>query len=158
MEDARLLRPVWFGGTELPPSGPILRQGARGKARQQSATVLVVDDERLIADSLKAILEVHGFIAIATYSGEEGLQAALRIRPDIVISDVLMPGISGIEMAIRLTQSLEDTRVILFSGQASTAELIHQAAGAGHHFELLAKPLHPEELMAKIKQLLPSIP
>jgi CheY-like chemotaxis protein len=158
MEDPRLLASVWLGGRQLPPSGPLLGGAAPGKSKQQSGTVLVVDDERLIADTLTAILEEHGFIAMASYSGEEGLEVALKMRPDIVLTDVLMPGISGIEMAIRLTQTLETTRVVLLSGQASTAELIQQAANAGHRFELLAKPIHPEELVSKLKQLLRSMP
>ncbi len=116
--------------------------------------MLVVDDERLIADTLTAILEEHGFVAIAAYNGEEGLQTARTLRPDIVISDVLMPGISGIEMAIRVKEVLDATKVVLLSGQASTAQLIQQAANAGHHFELLAKPIHPEELVSKLKQLM----
>ncbi len=127
---------------------------ASEKAGQQWGTVLVVDDERLIADTLTAILKEHGFIAIPAYNGEEGLRVALSVRPDIVLSDVLMPGISGIEMAIRLKQTLKNTKVVLLSGQASTADLIHGAVNAGHQLKLLAKPIHPEELVAKLKQLL----
>jgi CheY-like chemotaxis protein len=76
------------------------------------------------------------------------------MHPDVVLSDVLMPGISGVEMAIRMKQLLAGTKIVLLSGQASTAELIRQAANAGHDFELLAKPIHPEELVSKLKQLL----
>jgi len=56
-------------------------------------------------------------------------------------------------MAIRIGESLPDTRIVLLSGQATTAELMRQAAAAGHTFELLAKPIHPEELVKKIKDL-----
>ncbi len=63
---------------------------ASKKAGRQWGTVLVVDDERLIADTLTAILKKHGFITIAAYNGEEGLRVALSVRPDIVLSDVLM--------------------------------------------------------------------
>jgi CheY-like chemotaxis protein len=144
------------GGSELPPSGPGLEGAAPRKSRQQSGTVLVVDDERLITDTLAAILAEHGFITAVAYSGEEGLEAALKMRPNIVVTDVLMPGMTGIEMAIRIAQSLDATRVVLLSGQASTTELIEEASNSGHHFELLAKPIHPDELVAKLKQLLPS--
>jgi CheY-like chemotaxis protein len=150
----RLPTPVWLGGSEFPPPGPFIEGFSPGSSRQQAGTVLVVDDERLIADTLTAILEEHGFVAIAAYNGEEGLQTARTLRPDIVISDVLMPGISGIEMAIRVKEVLDATKVVLLSGQASTAQLIQQAANAGHHFELLAKPIHPEELVSKLKQLM----
>ena len=154
MEDLRLYIPVWLGPSELPPSGPFYDGIEAGRSRDLAGTVLVVDDERLIADTLAAILEEHGFVAMQAYSGEEAMSVAATMRPDIVLSDVLMPGISGIEMAIRIKQTLAGTRVVLLSGQASTAELMHEAANAGHNFELLAKPIHPEELVSRLKQLL----
>jgi DNA-binding response OmpR family regulator len=155
-EEMRLHTPVSLGGSKFPPSGNFDEGFSPGRSRQQTGTVLVVDDERLIADTLTAILEEHGFIAMAAYNGEEGLEIARTMRPDIVLSDVLMPGISGIEMAIRLKQTLDTTKIVLLSGQASTAQLIQGAENAGHHFELLAKPIHPDELVAKLKQILRS--
>jgi CheY-like chemotaxis protein len=156
MEDSPLYTPVCIGPNEFPPPGPFYDAMAPGKSGQVTGSVLVVDDERLIADTLTAILEEHGFIAAQAYSGEEALGVALTMQPDIVLSDVLMPGISGIDMAIRLKQTLAATRIVLLSGQASTAQLIREAANAGHDFELLAKPIHPEELVSKLKQLLPA--
>ena len=55
-------------------------------------------------------------------------------------------------MAVQIKRSLPATRIVLLSGQAATAELMRQAAAEGHNFELLAKPIHPEELVAKLKQ------
>jgi YesN/AraC family two-component response regulator len=75
------------------------------------------------------------------------------VEPDIVLSDVLMPTMTGIQMAILIKKSLPSTRIVLLSGQAATAELMRQAAAAGHNFELLAKPIHPEELVMKLKEL-----
>jgi CheY-like chemotaxis protein len=125
---------------------------AAGKANDKPGTVLVVDDERLIADTLSAILTEHGFVAFKAYSGEEGVRLAEAVRPDIVLSDVLMPRMSGIQMAIQVKQALPSARIVLLSGQAATAELMREAAEAGHTFELLAKPIHPEELVMKLKE------
>jgi CheY-like chemotaxis protein len=111
-----------------------------------------VDDERLIADTIAAILTEHGFIAFKAYSGEEAVRMAEALRPEIVLSDVLMPKMSGVEMAIHITRSLPSTRIVLLSGQAATAELMRQAAVAGHNFELLAKPIHPLELITKLRE------
>lgn len=149
-----LLVPVWLGGNKVPPLDPLVQGTAPGKSKQQSGTILVVDDERLIADTLTAILEEHGFIAFTAYSGEEGLEVALKVHPDVVLTDVVMTGITGIELGVRVTQALENVRIVLLSGQASTADLMQQAAGNGHRFELLAKPIHPEELVAKLRQSL----
>lgn len=113
--------------------------------------VLVVDDEQLIADTLAAILGENGFSASAAYSGEEALQAARATPPDVVLSDVLMPRMSGVELGIRLRSEFPQTRVLLFSGQAATSELMRKAQADGHTFELFPKPIHPDELIARLK-------
>jgi DNA-binding response OmpR family regulator len=113
--------------------------------------VLVVDDEHLIADTLSAILGDNGFSASAAYSAEEAIEAARELQPDIVISDVLMPKMSGVDLGIHLRKELPKARVILFSGQAATSELMRKAEADGYSFELFPKPIHPEELIAKLK-------
>ena len=113
--------------------------------------ILVVDDERLIADTLATILNHNGFSASAAYNGEEAIVAARDLQPDIVLSDVLMPKMSGVELGIRLRSELPRTRILLFSGQAATSELMRKAQADGHDFELFPKPIHPDELIAKLK-------
>lgn len=113
--------------------------------------ILVVDDERLIADTLATILNHNGFSASAAYNGEEAIVAARDLQPDIVLSDVLMPKMSGIELGIRLRSEFPQARILLFSGQAATIELMRKAHADGHDFELFPKPIHPDELIAKLK-------
>jgi DNA-binding response OmpR family regulator len=115
--------------------------------------VLIVDDERLIADTLTAILNEHDFEAMGVYSGEEAMEAARTMQPDVVLSDVLMPRMSGIDLGIKLRGEFPETSIFLFSGQAATAELLHKAQADGHRFELLPKPIHPEHLMARLRGL-----
>ena len=141
---------IWLGQPGFPPSGPSMDQAPK-ESKESAGTVLVVDDERLIADTLTAILIEHGFVAFKAYNGEEGVRLARALRPDIILSDVLMPKMSGIQMAIEVKQVLPSTRIFLLSGQAATAELMRKAAEAGHTFELLAKPIHPEDLIMKLK-------
>jgi CheY-like chemotaxis protein len=62
--------------------------------------VLVVDDECVIADTLAIILNQHGFEASAAYNGIEAVEQAHRLRPDVIICDVIMPNMNGIEAAI----------------------------------------------------------
>jgi CheY-like chemotaxis protein len=142
---------VWLGDQGFPVPDSSVEHTAR-KSGSQAGTVLVVDDERLIADTLAAILTEHGFVAFKAYGGEEAVRMAEALRPEIVLSDVLMPKMSGVEMAIHIKQSLPSTRIVLLSGQAATAELMRQAAAEGHNFELLAKPIHPEELVPRLKE------
>ena len=148
-----MLQPsAWLQQTTPPPPPPLHPSKASEPASARTARrVLVVDDERLIADSLAAILGESGFTAAAAYSAEEALEAARTLQPDIVISDVLMPKMTGVELGIRLREEMPESRVILFSGQAATSELLLKAQSAGHVFELFPKPIHPEELIAKLK-------
>ena len=74
-----------------------------------------------------------------------------NIRPDLLISDVVMPQLSGIDLAIRVKEQCPACKVLLFSGQAQTADLLEVARIQGHDFELLAKPIHPADLLARIK-------
>ncbi len=143
---------IWLGHHGFPPSHSSLGKFA-GESTDSAGTVLVVDDERLIADTITEILTQHGFVAFKAYSGEEAVRLANELEPDIVLSDVLMPVMTGIQMAILIKKSLPSTRIVLLSGQAATAELMRQAAAAGYNFELLAKPIHPEELVMRLKEL-----
>jgi CheY-like chemotaxis protein len=73
------------------------------------------------------------------------------LHPDAVISDVIMPGMDGIEASKRILQVLPNCRVILFSGQAASTALVEKAKAEGYVFELLAKPINPETLLEKLK-------
>jgi CheY-like chemotaxis protein len=112
--------------------------------------VLVVDDEHIIADTLALILKQSGFEAHAVYSGETAVEAALTLQPDVMISDVVMEGINGIEAAIRVSATLPHCRIILFSGNAVTAHLLDNAQAEGHSFETLLKPIHPQIILDRL--------
>ena len=114
--------------------------------------ILVVDDEPLIADTIVQILNRSGFVAEAAYGGREALDTARRISPELILSDVLMPHVDGVEAAITIQKFLPETRIVLFSGQAATVEILARARTRGYHFELLAKPLHPTELIKHLRQ------
>ncbi len=120
-------------------------------APQNKPRVLVVDDERVIADTLAIILNQHGFDAAAVYTGTSAVEKAKAVRPDLVISDVIMPDMNGIETAIHIRKFLPTCKILLFSGQAATADLLENARAQGHEFEILAKPVHPQDLLAKLK-------
>ena len=113
--------------------------------------VLVVDDEQVIADTLAKILDINGYDASAVYSGLAAIDSARELRPDLIISDVIMQDMDGIEAAIHIREFLPSCKILLFSGQAATADLLENARSQGHDFEILAKPVHPSELLAKLK-------
>jgi CheY-like chemotaxis protein len=113
--------------------------------------VLVADDERVIADTLAMILNQSGFEARAVYSGEKAVELAPEFKPDMLISDVIMPGLNGIDAAIELRALLPGIKILLFSGQAATADLLEKARTQGYEFEILAKPVHPQDLLNKLR-------
>ena len=71
-------------------------------------------------------------------------------QPEMLIADVIMPRMTGIEVAIAVRQRLPDCKILLFSGQAATTDLLEQAKTRGHEFEIIAKPIHPSDLLAKL--------
>lgn len=113
--------------------------------------VLVVDDERLIASTVAAILNANGFEAVEAYSADEALAKVRSFQPDILLSDVLMPRMSGVELGIEVQREFPDARIVLFSGQAATSELMHKARLDGYDFELFPKPIHPDDLIARLR-------
>jgi CheY-like chemotaxis protein len=113
--------------------------------------VLVVDDERVIADTLAMILNQSGFQAQAIYSGEGAVELASTFEPDMLISDVIMADLNGIDAAIRIRELLPKIKILLFSGQAATADLLDNARKQGYEFEILAKPVHPQDLLNKLR-------
>ena len=113
--------------------------------------VVVADDERVIADTLAMILNQSGFEARAVYSGEKALELAPTLEPDMLISDVIMAALNGIDAAIQIRALLPRIKVLLFSGQAATADLLEKARAQGYEFEILAKPVHPQDLLNKLR-------
>jgi DNA-binding NtrC family response regulator len=117
------------------------------------ATILVVDDEPLVADTLSAILARAGFKTHTAYDGATALQLANEFTPQLLISDVAMPEMNGVELAITLLDEQPACKVLLFSGHATSANLVN-ASDAGHEFRLLSKPVHPTEMLKYVTKTL----
>jgi DNA-binding NtrC family response regulator len=121
---------------------------------QRQPYVFVVDDEEVIASTLTTILQLHGGFRARSFTKPiEALEAARLEAPDLLISDVVMPQLSGIDLAIQVRESCPNCKVLLFSGQAATTHLLDAASANGHNFELLLKPVHPADLLIRIKSL-----
>ena len=114
--------------------------------------VLVADDERVIADTLAMILNQSGFQARVAYTGEKAVELASEYEPEMLISDVIMAGLNGIDAAIKIREILPNIKILLFSGQAATADLLEKARAQGYEFEILAKPVHPQDLLARLRR------
>jgi CheY-like chemotaxis protein len=113
-------------------------------------TVLVVDDEPMVADTLSAVLSLAGFTTHTAYDGVTALKRAGKLRPQLLISDVAMPGMNGVELALAMVKAVPECKVLLFSGHATSADLV-RATDAGHDFPLLTKPIHPKEMIRHVE-------
>src|SRR5258708_2911719 len=114
--------------------------------------ILIADDESVIADSLAMIFRASGFEARAVYSGERAMELAHSFEPDVLISDVIMRGMTGIEVGIYVREHFPACRVLLFSGQAATSDMILAANTTGHRFDMLTKPVHPQVLLDYLRE------
>jgi len=123
-------------------------------SKKYRPVVLVVDDESAIADTLAEILTLSGYAAMPVYDGEEALETALLMPPELLITDVMLPGMSGIELAITMRRIFPDCKVLLFSGQAATTDLLTSAKRSGHEFTLLSKPVYPTDLLRRVSESL----
>lgn len=115
--------------------------------------VLVADDEKVIADTLVLILNRNGFRSLAVYDGTDAVEKSQCWKPDILLCDVFMPGLTGIEVAVQVRSRYPDCRVLLLSGQAGVDDLLREARSLGHSFDLLVKPVHPAELLKLLRSL-----
>ncbi len=115
--------------------------------------VLVVDDEPLIADTLVVILNINGYHASASYGGEAALQRAPEFKPDVLVSDVMMPDLNGVELAIEVQKLFPRCRVVLFTGLADSTEILHRARERGHQFLVVFKPVHPQDLLDTLREV-----
>jgi len=119
--------------------------------------ILIVDDESVIADTLAMILNQSGYSCIAVYDAASALEVVRVTPPQLLISDVVMPGLNGIDLGVEVRGLVPDCRVLLFSGQAATVDLLGDPKYAVHNFVLLNKPVHPRELLSHISDFGPEL-
>lgn len=116
--------------------------------------ILIVDDEKVFADTLAHIFSHEGYRTRAVYSAEQAIGMIAEWLPDLVITDVILPKMNGIDLAILLKSSHPGIIVMMISGQISTGALADDAAKSGHRFNILAKPVPVPELLAGASKLL----
>jgi CheY-like chemotaxis protein len=116
--------------------------------------IFVVDDEKAIAETLAIILEKSGFVATSFTNPLEALEKAPTKSPVLLLSDVFMPELSGVDLAVQIKEKCPNCKILLFSGQAETNDLLAAARKQGHNFPLVAKPIHPADLILRIRELI----
>lgn len=130
----------------------ITLRGLAPEPVERRPIILIVDDEVIIANTLAAILAQNGILAMTAYDGQGALSIAQLIPPDLLLTDVVMPDMSGIDLAMAMKQSMPHCIILLFSGQAATTDLLASARKDGYDFSVIAKPVHPAELLRRISE------
>ena len=115
--------------------------------------VLIVDDEKVVADSMAAIFRLSGHEAYYATHPKDALALARKLQPHLLITDVVMPGETGIELAIKIRAEVPSCKILLMSGQAETTNLLEDAERQGYQFEILAKPTSPPDLLHRAERL-----
>jgi YesN/AraC family two-component response regulator len=113
----------------------------------QLLRVLIVDDEQVVADSLALICVGKGHAVRAAYSAEEAIEPCRWFHPHAVVSDVRMPGMSGVDLAIHLNQAEPECRVLLVSGYETSFAIAEGSIQRGCFHAILPKPIRPSEVL-----------
>ena len=129
------------------------RLRASGPRPPRRLRILVVDDDEAIVSTLRIILRNVGYEVEIARDGNEAIDVARRFVPNLLLSDVVMPGKDGVEAAMEIRKMLPDCAVLLISGSAQVIDIMAKARAQWVHFELMAKPVHPSDLIRRIEQM-----
>jgi two-component system alkaline phosphatase synthesis response regulator PhoP len=115
------------------------------------AKVLVVDDEQSIIDLVTAYLHREGYEVYAAMDGPAGLKAARVFKPDLIVLDIMLPGMDGIELLSQLRRESDVYVIMLTAKSEETDKIVGLSVGADDY---LTKPFSPRELVARVKAAL----
>lgn len=109
--------------------------------------VLVVDDEKIIADMVGLVLQGHGYEIRVAYHPADAIATASAFKPEVLLSDVVMPEMNGIGLAEHFFGLFPDCKVVLMSGNPNSRALLLMAQKRGQNYRFLPKPFHPGDLL-----------
>ena len=136
----------------LPTGTRVEPDDAEGRgASTPRPRILVVEDEPPISRLVASYLESEGFEVDVTYDGEQGVELARERRPDVIVLDLMLPGLNGIEVC-RIIRTFSDAYIIMLTARTEEIDrLIGLSVGADDY---LGKPFSPRELVARVRALL----
>ena len=120
----------------------------------ESKKILIVDDEQDIVETLKFILEAQGYTCFCAYNGEDGLNQAKEIMPDLIILDVMMPKINGYKISrlLKYDNKYKNIPIIMVTARSQEQDkLIGEETGVN---EYISKPFELDEILSVVKKYL----
>jgi CheY-like chemotaxis protein len=126
----------------------------RRKQDRIRPTILVIDDEKITAKSLEHFLRQKEYRVIATFNAEEGLSTALSVLPDLILLDIMMPGMNGYQFLnlLKENQAAEHIPVIILSSLSRESDILEGLEKGAVDF--IVKPYSPQVLMSKVTKIL----
>lgn len=118
--------------------------------------VLIIEDDKIIINILDFLLKKEGFEIAFALDGIEGIEKISAIRPDLIISDIMMPYKSGREITLFAKTNFPDTPIIMISSLGKEDQTVIDVANLGVD-EFIAKPFDPKELIEKVKKLIHAV-
>jgi len=115
-------------------------------------TVLVVDDDPLVLDFIEDVISFYGYSSIMATSGEEALKLAENQQVDLLVTDIMMPGMNGIDLAKKFTVVHPETKILFMSGYVCPS-LAHQGIPESE-YAFVQKPFVPKALVSKMRNVL----
>ncbi len=116
--------------------------------------LMVLDDDTAVRQTWTIIFQRHGYEVAPMERGEDAIAAATQRPPDLLLADVRLPDMSGIEAARRIREVAPGCRILLISGDSDAGEAIEEARARGATFEVLPKPISPPDLLRLISESL----
>jgi DNA-binding NtrC family response regulator len=146
-------RTVYPSAAKIGSGSPSYKSGRLSRIEGRPR-ILVVDEEPVTANALAEILRRNGYATETACNATGALQRTLLSTPDLVITDVALPGMTGVQLAVTIKRAYPDCKILLCSGQAYTPELIRSPHWAPYDFTLLSKPVRPRDLLALVEHRL----
>ncbi|HEX6555396.1 MAG TPA: response regulator transcription factor [Ktedonobacteraceae bacterium] len=116
------------------------------------AHILIVDDDSRITDLIRRILAYEGYSVAIAATGSEALNRSLERPPDLIVLDIMMPGLDGLEVAQRLREAGDNVPILMLTARDTVADRVKGLETGADDY--LVKPFAPEELVARVKALL----
>ena len=120
---------------------------------EKQPCIFVVDDEEDIAKMFAVVLQMNLFNAMPYFDPLQALDAAKETPPDYLLTDVVMPGMDGVELARAIKAIAPECKILIVSGREDSAKLIEKANQEGYDFALVLKPIHPRKMVELIRAM-----
>lgn len=133
------------------PLGDVPREDLRHSDEEHAPVVLVVHDEELVADCMAMLLSRAGFVTRTAYDGKTALEMAFELQPELLVSDIGLREMNGIQLAMAIVNAMPDCKVLLFSNHETYDDVV-SAREDGYDFPALVKPVHPADMLKRVKE------